>query len=158
HRDPAYHGHRFDRWFTVDAPRGMRSAELVERLLAWEIVDGARPDAPAVDPVNPNDPRRASQGYLNAAPEGIDAEYAWGVTGGDGAGQRFVDIERGWTLDHEDLVGHGATLLFGSLVNAGRAHGTSVLGVVCAVDNMSGGLGVVPEATMDVASHSGSLA
>jgi len=102
----------------------------VKRLLAWEIVEGARPDAPAVDPVvdATDDPRSPNQGYLNPAPEGIDVEFAWTVAGGAGAGQRVVDLEGGWTLDHEDLAAHGATLLFGTLVNASRPHGTSVLG------------------------------
>lgn len=160
-RDPNYRGHRFDRWFTVDAPPGLRSEELVKRLLAWEIVESARPDAPAVDPVvSPaDDPRSPNQGYLNPAPDGIDAEFAWTVAGGAGAGQRFVDLEQGWTLDHEDLDAIGATLLFGTLVNGSRAHGTSVLGEVCAVDNALGCVGIVPEiAGADVTSHSGSLA
>lgn len=160
-RDPSYKGHRFDRWFSVDAPRGMRSEELVKRLLAWEIVEGARPDAPAVDPVvtAADDPRSPNQGYLNPAPDGVDAEFAWTVAGGAGAGQRFVDLEQGWTLNHEDLATHGATLLFGALVNTSRPHGTSVLGEVCAVDNALGCVGIVPEvAGVDVTSHSGSLA
>jgi serine protease len=146
-RDPSYQGHRFDRWFSIDAPRGMRSEGLVKRLLAWEIVESARPDAPAVDPLvnQVDDPRAPNQGYLNSAPEGIDAEFAWTVAGGAGADQRFVDLEQGWTLDHEDLVAHGPTLLFGTLVNGSRAHGTSVLGEVCAVDKTVGCVGIVPE-------------
>ena len=120
----ATQGHRFDRWYTVDAPAGMRSEELVKRLLAWEIVESARPDAPAIDPVvnAADDPRSPNQGYLNPAPEGIDAEFAWTVAGGAGAGQRFVDLEQGWTLDHEDLAAHGATLLFGTLVRTARGR------------------------------------
>lgn len=160
-RDAEYKGHRFDRWFTADAPRGMASEELVKRLLAWEIVESARPDAPAIDPVvnAADDPRSPNQGYLNPAPEGIDAEFAWTVAGGAGAGQRFVDLEQGWTLNHEDLAAHGATLLFGTLQNGSRPHGTSVLGEVCAVDNTVGCVGIVPEvADVHVTSHSGSLA
>lgn len=160
-RDASYKGHRFDRWFTVDTPRGMATEELVKRLLAWEIVESARPDAPAVDPVvnAADDPRSPNQGYLNPAPEGIDAEFAWTVAGGAGAGQRFVDVEMGWTLNHEDLVAHAGTLLFGTLIDSSRFHGTSVLGEVCAVDNTVGCVGIVPEiAGFGVSSHSGSLA
>lgn len=160
-RDREYRGHRFDRWFSVDAPRRMDSDELVKRLLAWELVESARPDAPAVDPVvnAADDPRWPNQGYLDPAPNGIDAEFAWTVAGGAGAGQRFVDLEQGWTLNHEDLGAHGASLLFGTLQNGSRSHGTAVLGEVCAVDNTVGCIGIVPEiASVDVTSHSGSLA
>jgi hypothetical protein len=158
--DPDYGPRRLTTWYTVDTPHDMRSEELAELLTTWDVVESARPDAPAVDPVVvTDDPRVANQGYLDPAPDGIDAEYAWQVPGGAGAGQRFVDLEQGWTLNHEDLVAHGATLLFGTLQNGSRPHGTAVLGEVCAVDNTLGCLGIVPEiAGVDVTSHSGSLA
>lgn len=62
---------------------------------AWEVLESARPDAPAFDPVvhATYHPRSPNQGYLNSAPDGIDAEFAWTVMGGAGAGQRFVDLE-----------------------------------------------------------------
>ena len=156
--DETYKGHRFDRWFTMDTPRGWKTDELVKAMLDWEIVELAHRDDPAVDPVVPgDDPRSANQGYLDPAPAGIDAEFAWTVAGGNGAGQRFVDLEQGWTLNHEDLTAHGATLLFGTLVDTSRAHGTSVLGEVCSVDNTIGCVGIVPEiASVDVTGHSGS--
>ncbi len=159
-RDSSYRPPRFTAWFTVEAPRGMRSEELARRLLEWDVVESARPDAPAVDPlVNAaDDPLSVNQGYLDPAPAGIDAEFAWAVAGGAGAGQRVVDLEQGWTLDHEDLAVHGGTLLFGTLQNGSRPHGTSVLGEICAVDNTVGCVGIVPEIdSIDVTSHSGSL-
>lgn len=158
--DDTYKGHRFDRWFTMDTPRRWKTDDLVKAMLEWDIVELAHRDDPAIDPVVPgNDPRSPNQGYLDAAPTGIDAEFAWTVAGGDGAGQRFVDLEQGWTLNHEDLNAHGATLLFGTLVDTSRAHGTSVLGEVCAVDNTIGCVGIVPAiASVDVTGHSGSFA
>ncbi len=70
-----------------------------------ESVHALQPGPPPA--VNPNDdPRSTNQGYLNAAPQGIDARYAWGFTGGDGAGSSIIDIEQGWNLLHEDLVGY----------------------------------------------------
>lgn len=159
-RDPGYEARRLTRWFTVDTPRRLGVAELTKLLLAWDVVETAHPDAPAVDPlVNAaNDPRAVNQGYLDPAPAGIDAEFAWTVPGGAGAGQRVVDLEQGWTLNHEDLAAHGANLLFGTLQNGSRPHGTAVLGELCAVDNTLGGIGIAPEvASVDVTSHSGSL-
>ena len=106
-----------------------------------------------------DDPRSVNQGYLDPAPAGINAEFAWTVAGGAGAGQRVVDLEQGWTLNHEDLTAHGATLLFGTLQNGSRPHGTAVLGEICAFDNTVGCVGIVPEIdSVDVTSHSGSLA
>jgi hypothetical protein len=160
-RDSTYRPHRLAGWFSVDAPGGMRSEELAQLMLRWDLVESARPDAPAVDPlVNAaDDPRAVNQGYLDPAPAGIDAEFAWSVPGGAGAGQRVVDLEQGWTLNHEDLATHGAALLFGTLQNGSRAHGTAVLGELCAVDNTVGCVGIAPEiASVDVTSHSGSLA
>ncbi len=116
-------------------------------------------DPPGDDPVvNPaDDPRVDTQGYLDPAPDGIDAEYAWGFAGGDGAGQDVIDLERGWTLDHEDLTGHGAALLHGVLLDSSRAHGTSVLGEICAVDNTLGCVGIAPHVgSVNVVSYNGS--
>ncbi|HEY5857852.1 MAG TPA: S8 family peptidase [Aldersonia sp.] len=81
---------------------------------------------------------------MDPAPDGIDAEFAWIFPGGDGAGQRFIDLERGWTLNHEELNDHGATLLHGTLRDLSRGHGTSVLGEICAVDNTIGCVGIAP--------------
>jgi serine protease len=97
------------------------------------------------------------QSYLDAAPDGIDAEYAWTFVGGDGAGQRLIDLEQGWTLDHEDIVAHGATRLHGKIQASSRGHGTSVLGEICAVDNTLGCVGIMPNiASVDVVSFNGS--
>jgi hypothetical protein len=52
------------------------------------------------------------QSYLQAEPEGVDAFYVWpkldgtGFKGGSGEGQRLLDVEYGWRLDHEDLKAH----------------------------------------------------
>jgi serine protease len=108
-------------------------------------VANAYVDVPAEEPtVYPgNDCRWPRQGYLDPAPDGIDAEFGWQFDGGDGAGQHFIDLERGWTLEHEDLKDHGATLV-GAIFDNARPHGTKVLGVVCAVDNDRGDVGIAP--------------
>src|SRR6185503_12422445 len=85
-------------------------------------------------------PSAIYQGYLNPAPRGIDARYAWGFPGGDGASVGLIDIEQGWNLDHIDLRQARIQLLSG--VNyAGKSHGTAVLGVLAAADNTIGGVG-----------------
>jgi subtilisin family serine protease len=84
------------------------------------------------------------QGYLEPAPVGIDAQFAWGIPGGKGAGIVIVDLEFGWNFGHEDLARNRDGLLHGpSLVTD---HGTAVLGVLGADDNGKGVLGIAHEA------------
>lgn len=87
------------------------------------------------------DPLSDQQSYLNEGPTGINALWAWGKT--DGAGVGFVDLERGWTLDHEDLAGQNISLISG-LNKDFFGHGTAVLGEVVAAINGLGGIGVAP--------------
>lgn len=86
--------------------------------------------------VNPYDePRLTRQGYLEPAPLGINAPYAWSIKGGDGKGTTFVDMEYGWLFSHEDLVNQKIELISGQNKSEHHDHGTSVLGIVSAEDN-----------------------
>jgi hypothetical protein len=96
-------------------------------------------EPPAVNPAD--DPRSPNQGYLDPAPDGIDAEYAWSFAGGDGAGQSLVDLEWGWTFNHEDLAAHGISLISG-INHSYFFHGTGVLGELGAGDNAVGCVGI----------------
>ena len=157
--DPDYRPGHFFGYFYVETSQSTDLASLAKALRSWPSVQVAYVDIPAPDPVvnAADDPRSPNQGYLDPAPDGIDAEYAWGFTGGDGAGQRVIDLERGWTLNHEDLNAHGAALLHGVLLDTSRAHGTSVLGEICAVDNSVGCVGIVPNiGDVNVVSFNGS--
>lgn len=157
-RDDAYRPPNFLTYFVVDSPIGINAEDLVKAILAWKLVQTAYVDPPGLDSaVNAgDDPYSGNQGYLYQAPAGINAEFAWGLAGGDGAGQNFIDLEQGWTLDHEDLIALGASLLYGDLRDLSRPHGTNVLGVVCAVDNNIGGIGIAPNVgSVDVVSYYG---
>lgn len=157
--DPDYQPGNFLGYFVVETSQSTDLSALAAALRKWPSVQTAYVDISGPDPVvNPtDDPRSPSQGYLDPTPDGIDAEYAWGFTGGDGAGQRVIDLERGWTLNHEDLNAHGAALLHGVLLDSSRAHGTSVLGEICAVDNNLGCVGIVPNiGEVNVVSYNGS--
>ena len=63
----------------------------------------------------------------------------------------MVDVERGWKLDHEDLVAKNITLLAGMNVrdrfDFNYPHGTAVLGEILMVDNAKGGVGIAPAAS-----------
>ena len=136
-QDKGYRPANFRSFYAIDFKNPKDLIAPVKALFNWESVQSAYIDKAGPDPLvdASDDPRSPNQGYLDPAPDGIDAEYAWGFTGGDGVGQRFIDLEHGWTLDHEDLNDHGRALLHGTLRDNSRAHGTSVLGEICAVDN-----------------------
>jgi hypothetical protein len=158
HRDPCYRPPNFETYFVVEIPPEISGEDLLSAILALRPVQTAYVDPPHGDPaVDPSDdPRFPDQGHLDPAPDGIDAEWAWGYPGGDGAGQSLIDLEKGWTLDHEDLIAKGAKCLFGTLLDASRPHGTEVLGVICEVDNKIGGIGIAPNVgSVNVVSYSG---
>lgn len=152
--DPSYQAPNFPNYFVVQMSPGFEGESLAKMLSALPGVETAYVEGGPVDPpVTPtDDPRYTSQGYLQAAPGGIDAAYAWTKSGGDGFGVLLVDLERGWTLNHEDLSDAGITLISGKNQDF-FGHGTSVLGEVRAVDNMRGGVGIAPRAQVRVVSQ-----
>jgi hypothetical protein len=93
------------------------------------------------------------QGYLNIAPEGIDAYYAWNLNGGRGSGVKIIDCEWSWNLSHEDLQN-----LLGILVGVANGednnHGTAVLGEIGGNLNSFGVTGISTDAQIGCASFS----
>lgn len=143
---------RFDGYAAITVRDEASAAELAKELDARDDVETAYVEGgPTPPPVNAgDDPRSGNQGYLDAAPGGIDARWAWGAT--DGAGIGFVDLEQGWTLNHEDLAAAGITIISG-VSQAYHGHGTAVLGEVVSVDNTKGGVGIAPAASARVVSQ-----
>jgi hypothetical protein len=142
-------------FFAVSLPRGANPQSVISAVSRWSGVQTAYVEPPPVPPPVVNaadDPRASTQGYLAAAPGGINARHAWTVPGGDGAGVDFIDVEQGWTLNHEDLTGRHITLISG-VNHAYFGHGTSVLGEVGAEDNRLGIVGIAPAARMRVVSE-----
>lgn len=104
--------------------------------------------------LNPNNnPRFKKQGYLEAAPYGINASFAWGIQGGNGNGITFVDMEYGWLINHEDLLHQNIELMSGRNIDQHVGHGTSVLGIVSSEDNEVGNIGIAPKAKAKVISQ-----
>jgi hypothetical protein len=133
---------------------------LIPALRALPFVEFAYPET-ATEPagVDPsNDPLTALEGYLLPAPSGIDAFFAWGVLGGDGAGVKFADVELGWDLSHEDLAGAGVTTLNQNLPSIDNEdHSSACLGIVLAQDNDKGGVGITPNVKGAIASANPTL-
>jgi len=140
------------RYLAAELPPGADPRAVTEALAELEEVESAYiAGGPTPPPVNAtDDPRAVNQGYLDAAPGGIDARWAWGQT--DGLGVGVVDLERGWTLNHEDLTAAGITVISG--VNKDyHGHGTAVLGEMVGVDNTRGVVGIAPRASARVVSQ-----
>jgi hypothetical protein len=88
------------------------------------------------------------QEYLNAAPSGINALYAWEKEGGKGKGVNIIDIEGAWQFLHEDLLENPSDCAAGVSVSklSWRNHGTAVLGMLGGDHNGFGIAGICPEA------------
>lgn len=125
-------------------PAGEPPVAIDEEMLAEMTPTGDEPPAATPNFV-------ARQIYLNAAPAGVDARYAWTLPGGRGAGVRIIDCEWGWRFNHEDLrVNQG-----GVVIGAGSSnddHGTAVLGEISGDRNVFGVEGICPDARVMAAS------
>jgi hypothetical protein len=134
-------------------------AELLDALNALHSVEVAYAQPPAhpaslgsfktakgASPPSPTPNFQSQQGYLNAAPQGIDALYAWTQAGGAGQGVKIVDIEGGWRTTHEDLpvLFHTGGTQFGDPLWTN--HGTAVLGEMAGKNNGFGVTGIVYQA------------
>ena len=102
--------------------------------------------------VTPSDPYVQTQGYLNAAPQGVGANTltVWGSFDGRGVG--FADVETGWNLNHRDLPpAQGKQPIVNANDPLGADHGTAVLGIVLArvpaSENREGITGISPGAS-----------
>lgn len=147
---------------TVPAPGLSKPAiaRLIDALNAEPIVEIAYPaplPVPAgIDLPPPTGSWDGYQFHLRAAAAGgIDADFAHGVDGGGGEHVTIADVEYAWILDHEDVppvvFDKGSPPLGARL----RHHGTAVLGVLGAPDEIStrfGVIGIAHHATFGVSS------
>ncbi|MDH5669782.1 MAG: S8 family serine peptidase [Nitrospira sp.] len=170
-------------FYHIDAPEE-RLNDMAEALRELEEVEAAYVKPASEPPVTkaenneaindiqamPDEPPLATpnfvpgQIYLNAAPAGIDATYAWGIPGGRGAGVKIIDCEWGWKFTHEDLLQNSMGVMVGTSLSyssnptantsANRAvnHGTAVVGVMGGDRNAFGITGICPDANVGAAS------
>lgn len=141
--------------FILRVPKGMSAQALIDELNALDTVELAAPmPLPAPPPVAGN--YQPQQGYLGAAPTGIDANYAWTQLAGAGGNVWICDIEYSWNLNHIDL---NATLIGPAPTAAASTqnnmdHGNAVVGVMGARNDGVGTVGAVYNSTFFVATHS----
>ncbi|MFV8752375.1 S8 family serine peptidase [Nannocystaceae bacterium ST9] len=146
-----YHALTFEGATPEQLERAIRELHALDCV---EIAHAAPIPYPAGFDIGPTTPAFSGQGYLDAAPNGIDARYAWGIAGGRGEGVRIIDVEFSWHLDHEDLPDPGQYFFNGSGLNLAISnyaeHGTAVLGVLGARENRYGFTGIAPAAQLGV--------
>lgn len=147
---------------TVEAAYVKPPAELAE---AAEIADALNAMTPlAGEPPIATPNFTANQIYLNAAPAGIDALYAWTLPGGRGANVKVIDCEWGWQFTHEDLLQNAMGVVAGSGLsydanpsantsnNRAVNHGTAVIGEIGGDRNTMGITGIAPDASVGASS------
>jgi hypothetical protein len=145
-----------------------RLDELADRLIQQEMIQAAYVKAPPEPAALPQEagpvlnempslaedapPATADftprQDYLDRAPIGIDAEYAWTMAGGRGTGIGIIDIEGAWRFSHEDLRQSQGGVIGGTQSTdlGWRNHGTAVAGEFGGDRNTFGVTGICPEA------------
>jgi len=140
-------------------------AAVIDSLNALDIVEIAYPepipqeaqvleDPGPVGDIPPTTPNFTNQqGYLNAAPQGLDARYSWQFDGGAGLGIDIIDVEQGWDVCHEDLDVLAGDVLAGT--NSGSDHGTAVLGEMIGFNNNYGVTGIAHQANVRMVSYIG---
>jgi Subtilase family len=145
--DPAYQTRDLLSYFAFDCPPDIRVSELLRILSQFNAVELAYLETGSFSPATWYDSLEIpvwGQEYLNPAPLGIDAKYAWSFPGGDGTGNvSFIDIEKGWILNHEAI--HISTLPQTGINRTPYAdHGAGVLGIIMMRPNDEGAIGIVP--------------
>jgi hypothetical protein len=158
------------RYFRAHAPAADLHA-LAARMRAMPAVESAyvKPPAepalmndmaPSAQDAPPSTPDfNSRQGYLNAAPEGVDARFAWTLAGGRGAGVRIIDVEGAWNFAHEDLLANQGGVVGGTppTDQGWIDHGTAVVGTFGGDANGMGVTGICPDASVSAISIFGGL-
>ncbi|MDB4285419.1 choice-of-anchor D domain-containing protein [bacterium] len=149
-------------WYKIILKRGVDQLEFVQSLETVPGVDTVSlnplPSPPPSPPpfIGPTPDFTGQQGYLDPAPDGIDADYSWLVPGGTGLNVKIIDVEYDWNQDHEDLdKALGVPLLMPpGFVNDPpfpNDHGTAVLGELIATVDAIGVTGISFDADIGLA-------
>jgi PKD repeat protein len=135
-------------YFDVDIAADATADEklrLINEIKALDVVEVAYFEPVPSLPMAPTPNWQSSQNYLEPAPIGVDAYYAWTAPGGKGETVKVIDIEGNWVESHEDLRGGTSSFhIAGSKINDPTwwNHGTAVLGEIAADSNSFGNTGI----------------
>jgi len=150
--DPAYISSDLFSYFSLICPHTIDTKKLLDRIQQDKDVESAYVEWKIPPPYSKmyDNPLYVSRDYLDPAPKGVDAPYAWKQKGGKGK-IKFIDIELGWNLEHEAIKA-GKLQTTGINFPQFREHGTAVLGIIMMQDD-KGGMGITPEAKGKVISQ-----
>lgn len=153
-----YPDNHFLTYFAVRHPSDTDAALVTEVLRSWKTIELAYNEGKitlpsGTKPGTTNEKIAQFQPYLGPPPTGINAVCTWVIPGGDGGDDvgldlRFADLEQGWNLTHPDLPAGIQSIWGSSSTDTGDIdHGTLVLGIVLAVPNNMGCVGITPNVT-----------
>ena len=92
-----------------------------------EAINAMQPDLGDAPPATPSFVAR--EGYLAVAPGGLDAQFAWTLSGGRGQGVKVIDCEWAWRFTHEDLLQNQGGVV------AGTSRGTPTTAPPCSASS-----------------------
>jgi hypothetical protein len=147
--------HNLNNVYRLRIPPGEDVWLIGRRLESLPGIVMARPVPKPMRPPTPDD-FEPLQGYLDPAsdtPTGINAEYSWTLTGGDGAGVTVCDLEYSWNEDHLDLSKLPGSQLIANTSDPfnDEDHGTAVVGVLVSDDDEVGTTGICHAANLRTA-------
>lgn len=139
-----------EQYYEINFKEDVDMPKLVQQLSALNIVEVAYAEpTPAPAPTSPS--YAGLQNYLNAAPEGMDSNYAQTFPGGKGEKVAVYDLEYSWNTAHEDLtMARTAFMPNGTPVDPfnDSNHGTAAVGPIIADNNSYGVSGMASNATL----------
>jgi hypothetical protein len=156
HTDPTYRPPNFFTFFFVEGNAAVgKTEQIADAFAAWPLVEHslAQRHLPPTAVGWQNEPRVGTQPQIDPPPRGIGAKDLWAL-GADGSGVLLLDVELGWAA-HEDLPILPPPVYGVSQFSKG--HGTSVLGIIAALDQegaevTKGVIGIAPKASLALSS------
>ncbi|MCL6473383.1 MAG: S8 family serine peptidase [Firmicutes bacterium] len=146
----AKYGYRLKYLHLINATVALLPSEAQEALAKTSGVIGVEDDAKVYTSSLPTIAKTKSTQILPWGINRINADLAWRVS--IGSGVRVAVIDTGIDLTHPDLManvkGGFNAINRKESINDDNGHGTHVAGVIAAVDNDIGVIGVAPEANL----------
>ncbi len=135
------------RWFVVATASPETGTALQSALRASPVVEVVEAEPTLSTTQVPEE--EARQGYLDAAPTGVNAEWAWSRPGGAGQNVRVIAIDSGFDTAHPDMDRASAPgVVIPHAAPWDPHHGLQVLGIIAADGDGEGLKGIAHAAAL----------